>query len=57
MRRRQPLTSDADQLARLTRMPAGVWVGVFWVVSLAALVVGARLLLPVSLAHLGHLSH
>jgi hypothetical protein len=57
MRRRQPLTSDADQLARLTRMPAAVWVGLFWVVSVAALVIGARLLLPVSLVHLGHLSH
>jgi hypothetical protein len=57
MRRRQPLTSDADQLARLTRTPAGAWIAVFWVVALAALVVGARLLVPESLVHLGHWVH
>ncbi len=57
MRRRQPLTSDADQLARLTRTPAGVWITVFWVVALAALVIGARLLVPESLLHLGHWVH
>jgi hypothetical protein len=39
--------SDADQLARLTRLPALVWVGVFLVVDLGALALGVRwLLLP-----------
>ena len=57
MRRRQPLTSDADQLARLTPVPAGVWVAVFWLAALAALVIGARLLVPVSLLHPGHWLH
>jgi hypothetical protein len=38
-------TSDADQLARLTRLPGLVWVGVFLGVALASLVVGGRLLL------------
>ena len=58
MRRRQPLTSDADQLARLTRTPAGVWITLFWMVTLAALVVGAWLVVPQSLlhAHPWHLS-
>jgi hypothetical protein len=44
--------SDADQLARLTGVPGGAWVAVFGIVSIAALLVGARLLLPV----LGHIS-
>lgn len=35
-------SSDADQLARLTYLPAIVWVGFFLVVTLGALVVGAR---------------
>ena len=35
-------SSDADQLARLTFLPAIVWVGFFLVVTLGALVVGAR---------------
>ena len=38
--------SDADQLAGLTGVPGGVWVGLFLVVALAALVIGARLLVP-----------
>ena len=38
--------SDADQLARLTGVPGGVWVGLFAVVALVAIVVGARLLVP-----------
>ena len=38
--------SDADQLAGLTGVPGGVWVGLFLVVALAALAVGARLLFP-----------
>jgi hypothetical protein len=38
--------SDADQLARLTGVPGGLWV-VFWLlVSVAALILGARLLIP-----------
>jgi hypothetical protein len=41
--------SDADQLARLTGVPGGVWVALFWLVALAALVLGARLLVPGSL--------
>ena len=36
--------SDADQLARITHVPALFWVGVFLVVNLAALVTGAFLL-------------
>jgi hypothetical protein len=38
--------SDADQLARLTRVPAGVWVTLFALVAVGALVLGARLLIP-----------
>jgi hypothetical protein len=37
--------SDADQLARLTRLPAVFWVGVFLLVDVGALVQGARWLL------------
>jgi len=40
-RRRARVTSDADQLARLTRAPAIVWVGFFLVVTVGACVVGA----------------
>ncbi|MBX6356658.1 MAG: M50 family metallopeptidase [Micromonosporaceae bacterium] len=36
--------SDADQLARLTRVPGLLWVGLFGLVNLAALVLGAALL-------------
>src|SRR3954453_6184185 len=39
-RRRTP-DSDADQLARLTRLPATFWVAVFRLVDLAALALGA----------------
>ena len=45
-RQRWARGSDADQLARLTGAPAGLWVTLFMLVSLAALVVGAALLLP-----------
>ncbi len=45
-RQRWARGSDADQLARLTGAPAGLWVTLFMLVSLAALVVGAGLLLP-----------
>jgi hypothetical protein len=39
--------SDADQLARVTRVPGLLWVGVFGVVNLAALAVAVvRLLWP-----------
>jgi hypothetical protein len=38
--------SDADHLFRLTRIPTGLWVALFHLVSLGALVVGGRLLLP-----------
>jgi hypothetical protein len=43
-RRRAP-DSDADQLARLTPLPALFWVGVFLAVDVGALVLGARWLL------------
>ena len=36
--------SDADQLAHITHVPALLWVGVFLIVNLAALVIGAFLL-------------
>lgn len=36
--------SDADQLARLTRLPGLFWVGVFALVNLLALLIGAGLL-------------
>jgi Peptidase M50B-like len=45
--------SDADHLYRVTRIPTGLWVGLFHLVSLAALVGGALLLLPLH----GHLPH
>jgi hypothetical protein len=38
--------SDADQLAQMTGVPAGVWVTLFALVALAALVLGATLLAP-----------
>ena len=45
-RRRAAPDSDADQLARLTRLPALLWVGVFLLVDLAALALATRWLLP-----------
>jgi Peptidase M50B-like len=48
--------SDADQLAGLTRVPAGVWVTLFALVAVAALALGARLLVPESLHLPQHLS-
>jgi len=45
------LASDADQLALLTGVPGGAWVFTFAVIAIAALIVGAFLLLP-GLAHL-----
>jgi hypothetical protein len=44
-RRRGSPNSDADQLARLTRVPALVWVGVFLVVDVGALLLGGAWLL------------
>ena len=38
--------SDADQLAALTRIPRGLWVALFALVAVGALVLGARLLVP-----------
>ncbi len=38
-RRGRTQRSDADQLARLTRMPGGAWVTIFGIFALAALVV------------------
>lgn len=55
LRRHRPAASDADQLARLTNVPGGVWVTMFALVGIAALVVGTRLLLP-AYAHLPHFS-
>lgn len=38
-------SSDADALARSTRIPGLVWVGVFWLVTVACAVAGAWLML------------
>jgi Peptidase M50B-like len=38
--------SDADQLAQLTRVPRPAWVTLFVLTALAALALGARLLIP-----------
>jgi Peptidase M50B-like len=51
--RGQPSMSDADQLGRLTGLPAAAWVAVFALASAAALVLGTRLLIPGAL-HLPH---
>lgn len=45
-RRSRSRDSDADQLARLTRVPGLVWVGVFVAVAALCLVAGATLLVP-----------
>jgi hypothetical protein len=47
-RRGQARTSDADVLARLTKVPGIVWVGLFLLVNVTALVVGAGWLLAAS---------
>lgn len=44
-RRGRAPTSDADLLARLTRLPGLVWVGFFLLVDLGALVLGGRWIL------------
>jgi len=45
-RRGRARTSDADQLARLTGVPGLVWVGLFLVVTVGCLVLGATWLWP-----------
>jgi hypothetical protein len=45
--RRGARSSDADQLAHLTHVGGGAWVALFGLIAIAALVVGARLLIPV----------
>ena len=41
-RRGRTRRSDADQLARLTRVPGGAWVMIFGIVAVASLAVSAR---------------
>jgi len=41
-----PGMSDADQLAFLTRVPAGAWVALFALVAIVAVLAGARLIVP-----------
>ncbi|MBO0774954.1 MAG: M50 family metallopeptidase [Actinobacteria bacterium] len=45
-RRRPGRTTDADQLAALTGLPGGLWVGTFGLVALGALAAGALWLVP-----------
>jgi len=45
-RRRGADTSDAGQLARLTRVPASVWVGLFFVLTVGVLALGVWLVAP-----------
>jgi Peptidase M50B-like len=45
-RRRWARGSDADQLARLTGAPAGLWITLFVLVAFAALIAGAALIAP-----------
>jgi hypothetical protein len=45
-RQRWSRGSDADQLARLTGAPAGLWITLFVLVALGALVIGVVLLVP-----------
>jgi len=44
LRGRRRRTSDADQLARLTPVPAGAWIFAFAVIAVAAVALGARLM-------------
>lgn len=46
-RRRGSRSSDADQLASLTRVPAVIWIGLFWLVCIAALLAGITQLLDI----------
>lgn len=50
-RRRRAPNSDADQVARLTGIPALLWVGLFASVSMISLVIGGRWLLDVAFVH------
>jgi hypothetical protein len=43
-RQRPGASNDADQLARLTGLPGGFWVGVFALIAVGALVLGGSLL-------------
>jgi Peptidase M50B-like len=45
-RRSRSGASDADQLARLTGVASGVWITLFALVSIAALVIGVSMLIP-----------
>ena len=45
-RRHRTPQSDADQLSRLSKVPAGLWLTGFLVINSAGLLVGAALLLP-----------
>jgi hypothetical protein len=47
-RQRWARGSDADQLAGLTGAPPGLWVTLFMLVALGALVLGVALLIPAS---------
>jgi hypothetical protein len=47
-RRGAAASSDADQLARLTRVPAIIWVGFFLIATMGALVLGARWMVTVA---------
>jgi hypothetical protein len=51
-RRGRAPASDADQLARLTGVPPTLWVVVFGIVAVGALIAGARLLIPAAPLHL-----
>lgn len=45
-RRGRPGRTDADQLARMTGVPGGAWVFLFGIVAIAAVALGAELLIP-----------
>jgi Peptidase M50B-like len=51
-RRGRAPASDADQLARLTGVPPALWVVLFGIVAVGALIAGARLLIPAAPLHL-----
>lgn len=51
--RRRSRTSDVDQLAGLTPLPAGAWIALLLVASLAGLVLGVTTLAPTLLARVG----
>lgn len=55
-RRDRPLDSDADQLARLTGLPAGLWVALLMVLALGALALGGWWLLGDALTRLPRLA-